>query len=69
MYSKGEIQIVCGYNGIYCFKGYLVGKNFTIIMNFVEGYAKSWTKREDLEFQTLYEWLKAVTTFVKIRLF
>ena len=41
--------------------------NFKLLMDSVEDYARRWTKREEVEVDTLSEWLKAVRTLIKSR--
>ena len=42
--------------------------NFKIIMDSVEDYARKWAKRENVELDTLSEWVKSVRTFVRNRI-
>jgi hypothetical protein len=42
--------------------------NFKILMNFVEGYANQWTKREKEDLDTLSECVKSVRSLMKIRI-
>ena len=38
-------------------------------MDSVEEYARSWAKKEDVEVDTLSEWIKSIRTLVKRRLY
>ena len=43
-------------------------QNFDIIMNSCEEYARRWTKREEVELDTLSEWLKSISSLLKKRI-
>ena len=42
-------------------------QNFDIIMDACEAYARQWTKKEDVELDTLSEWIKSIGEVVKRR--
>jgi hypothetical protein len=44
-------------------------KNFKLIMDSVEDYARRWAKREDFKLDTLSEWVKSIRTRLKRRLY
>ena len=39
--------------------------NFKLVMDAIEDYARTWAKQEDVEIDTLSEWLKSIRTLVK----
>ena len=43
-------------------------QNFDIIMDACEAYARQWAKKEDVELDTLSEWIKSVGEVVKRRI-
>ena len=43
-------------------------QNFDIIMDACEAYARHWAKREDVELDTLSEWIKSIGEVVKSRI-
>ena len=43
-------------------------QNFKFLMDYVEDYAKRWTKREKVETDTLSEWVKSVRSSIKSRI-
>lgn len=43
-------------------------KNFNIIMNSCEEYARRWAKREEVELDTLSEWIKSIRRLLKRRI-
>ena len=43
-------------------------QNFDIIMDACEAYARQWVKKEDVEFDTLSEWIKSIGEVVKRRI-
>ena len=48
----------------------LCGKyNFKLIMDSIEEYARSWAKQEDVELDTLSEWVKSVKHLLKRRIY
>ena len=44
-------------------------QNFKIIMDSVEEYARSWSKREDVSTSTLSEWIKAIRRLLQRRIY
>ena len=50
-------------------KSFTWSHNFKIIMDSVEEYARSWAKREDVEVETLSEWVRSIKKLVKRRLY
>ena len=44
------------------------GQNFEIIMDACEAYARQWGKKEDVELDTLSEWIKSIGEVVKRRI-
>ena len=43
-------------------------QNFDIIMDACEAYARQWAKKEDVELDTLSEWIKSIGEVVKRRI-
>ena len=43
-------------------------KNFGIIMDACEAYARRWAKKEDVEHDTLSEWIKSIGDVLKRRI-
>ena len=43
--------------------------NFKLIMDSIEEYARSWAKQEDVELDTLSEWVKSVKHLLKRRIY
>ena len=43
-------------------------QNFDIIMDVCEAYARQWFKKEDVELDTLSEWIKSIGDVVKRRI-
>ena len=43
-------------------------QNFDIIMDACEAYARQWAKKEDVELDTLSEWIKSIGEVVKCRI-
>ena len=43
-------------------------QNFTIIMDACEEYARRWAKKEDVEVDTLSEWIKSIADVLKRRI-
>ena len=43
--------------------------NFKLIMDSIEDYARAWTKQEEVEVDTLSEWIKSIRTLIKRRLY
>jgi hypothetical protein len=38
-------------------------------MNYVEEYARRWTKSEGKELETFFEWIKSIRKLLKIRIY
>ena len=54
----------------YCeLKSITRSQNIKLIMNTVEDYDMSWAKREDVEVDTLSEWVKSIRKLVKCRIY
>jgi RAB protein geranylgeranyltransferase component A len=43
-------------------------RNFKILMDSVEDYARQWAKREKEDLDTLSEWVKSVRSLIQIRI-
>ena len=44
------------------------GQNFKLLMDSVEEYARLWANREEVEVDTLSEWVKSVRSLIKTRI-
>ena len=43
--------------------------NFKLIMNSIQEYARKWAKREEVELDALYEWVKSAYHHLKRRIY